>query len=553
MNAEDFETLVSKLEERAHSRPDVVGREMLDLLVLGYGYIALMLTLTAGATLLVAAIVAKTGGIALWWKVIVALTVMVGIILKSLWVEIPPPGGRALEPSEAPELWRRVREIAGALRAPVPRRILLTEDYNASVTQVPRLGIFGFPESYLTLGVPLLHALTPQQADAVLAHEFGHLSASHPKRGLWLYRIGQTWNALQKEMEKNQSAGLILFGSFFAWFLPRLHAYAFVMSRRDEYAADADSARVTSPETAGSALVAMAANFRVATHEVWERIWARAGDEPMPPSESCSTLPALLRERAQRPDLLEHLNVLLAQRASHTDTHPALFDRLRALGVVPDDRAAAGESAARLYAPGRHSAAEHYLGDVAMTFLRESDRAWQERNAEQWRTQHHDIVRTRHEIAALQSRDASLDLPQMLRLMELHLALWDEAAACAVAERILAEHPDAAEAHFVRGRHLLLRGDARGGQWRWTSARPPTACSCSRRSSPTSGTLRAATLRWRASRPSTRCSAKRRPSVRRRRCTMPTTGRSSPRRCSRAFAPPFGGRHPSAPLSSHGR
>lgn len=462
MTDAEFESLVAELEGRANSRPKTVEREMLDLLVVGYGYIFLILAASVAAMALVAALVVKGGGIALWWKLIVMLAVIVGVILKSLWVEMPPPGGRALRPDEAPELWRRVREISGALRAPFPKRILLTAEYNASVTQRPRLGIFGFPESYLTLGVPLLYALTPPQADAVLAHEFGHLSASHPKRGLWLYRIGQTWNALQKEMQKADSAGIVLFGRFFTWFLPRLHAYAFVMSRRDEYAADADAARVTSPEMAASALVAMTAHAPVATHEIWERIWVRAGDEPTPPSESWSSLPSLLSEREQRPDLTAYLSASLAQRASPVDTHPALFDRLRALGAVPDDPAAAAESAARLLQPRQPSAAEHYLGDLAPAFLRECDRTWQEHSAEQWQSQHRVIVDNRHALAALKAGNEAESLPTMLREMQLHFDLWDEASGLAVAERILAAHPDVSEAHFVRGRSLLLRGDASG-------------------------------------------------------------------------------------------
>lgn len=462
MDAAEFEARVAELERRADSRPDAVGREMLDLLVIGYGYILLILLGTVGAIVLIAVLGAKTGGLALWWKVIAVLVVLVGAILKSLWVEIPPPVGRALQPDEAPELWRRVREIAGALRAPFPRRILLIEDYNAAVTQRPRLGIFGFPESYLALGVPLLYALTPQQADAVLAHEFGHLSASHPKRGLWLYRIGQTWNALQQEMEKSRSAGLVLFGSFFAWFLPRLHAYAFVMSRRDEYAADADGARVTSPEAMGAALVAIAASAPVATQEIWGRVWERVGDEPTPPPVSWSSLPSLLRERADRPDLAEHLSRSLAQRASHVDTHPALYDRLRALGVVPDDLAAASQHVTTLLTPGQPSAAEHYLGDLASAFLRECDRTWQERSAAQWQARHHESVRARHDLAALEARDDAQALPHLMKAMELHVGLGEVAAAAAVAERILTEHSDVPEAYFVRGRHRLLQGDEGG-------------------------------------------------------------------------------------------
>jgi Zn-dependent protease with chaperone function len=57
---------------------------------------------------------------------------------------------------------------------------------NASVVQIPRLGVFGWSRNYLTVGVPLLDAVTPEQFEAVLAHELGHLARAHGRFRTWI-------------------------------------------------------------------------------------------------------------------------------------------------------------------------------------------------------------------------------------------------------------------------------------------------------------------------------------------------------------------------------
>jgi Zn-dependent protease with chaperone function len=72
---------------------------------------------------------------------------------------------------------------------------------NAGVQQVPRFGIFG-SRNFLVLGLPLLQAVTPTELRAVVAHELAHLSRSHGRVNVWLYRIRATWGQLLESLEE---------------------------------------------------------------------------------------------------------------------------------------------------------------------------------------------------------------------------------------------------------------------------------------------------------------------------------------------------------------
>src|SRR5207249_200161 len=113
--------------------------------------------------------------------------------------------------------------------------VLLTDDFNAAAAQRPRLGIFGWQENYLLLGLPLMLALTPGQFRSVVAHELGHLSGNHGKFGGWIYRINRTWEQLVERMTQSRSWVSGIFTKFFGWYMPFFEAYSFVLRRQQEY------------------------------------------------------------------------------------------------------------------------------------------------------------------------------------------------------------------------------------------------------------------------------------------------------------------------------
>ncbi len=467
MDQASYQALVASLEADARRDPDGMRRRVFALIALGYGYVFGVLGVILAAIVLVIALAVSTKNIALTWKLLAALFVVAGFILKALWVRATPPEGVRLRPGQAPMLEQRVEEIRAALRAPRPSEIVLTEEFNASVMQIPQLGVFGFPRTYLVLGLPLMYALTPAQFDAVLAHEFGHLSGSHPKRGLWVYRMFRTWHQLMTQMEQSKSWASGLFDRFVHWYVPRLNAYGFVMSRADEYAADADAARVTSAAAIGGALVALELRGRVYERTVWSTVWARADHEPDPPEQSWRAVPQMLREGDAHPERRDWLGAALLARASENDTHPSLHERLHALSLVPPDAKAAVPTAEQLLtsAPLERAAAEHYLPEVAAERLVALDRSWRTEVAAKWRARFQEVQAKRARLTELRASGAASELTEAERLLETGALLSEldgDEAAIAPLEQGIALGPAPAWAHFILGRGLLARGDDAG-------------------------------------------------------------------------------------------
>ena len=141
-------------------------------------------------------------------------------IVRSLWVRLPPPEGRRIGRAEAPQLFDLCELLRKWLRGPRIHRILVTDDFNASIVQISRLGLFGWPRNYLIIGLPLMLAMSPSKFEAVLAHEYGHLAGAHGHFSAWVYRIRQTWERLATTLGERTRWGAFLFAPFFNWYAP---------------------------------------------------------------------------------------------------------------------------------------------------------------------------------------------------------------------------------------------------------------------------------------------------------------------------------------------
>ncbi|MGH9360615.1 MAG: M48 family metallopeptidase, partial [Thermoanaerobaculia bacterium] len=189
MSDAEFEALVGRLEEGALRRPGAYRRKVLGLAVLGYGYVLAVLAILLAALAGLAVLLLRGTGRAAIFKLAAFLAVLVWVVLRALWVRLEPPQGLRLTPERAPRLFAELEGLRQALDAPPLHAVLFNRDFNASIAQVPRLGGLGWHRNFLTLGLPLLQALSPEQLRAVLAHEWGHLSRTHGRFGAWIYRI----------------------------------------------------------------------------------------------------------------------------------------------------------------------------------------------------------------------------------------------------------------------------------------------------------------------------------------------------------------------------
>ena len=462
MDPARYEQLVKELEAVASSSPGSLKLRVRLLVALGYAYVLLVLgLLIAAAILLVWLLVNAHGGGLI--KLVVPLLALIAVIGKSLRVRVEPPEGRTLERGRAPALDARVEQIRSELAAPAANHVVLTDDFNAAVMQVPRFGIFGFPRTYLVLGVPLMLCLTREQFDAVLAHEFGHLSGSHPKLGLWVFRMSRTWNQLLSQLETRRSWGRRLFEGFIRWYAPRLQAYGFVMSRRDEYEADADAARVTSPEAMGAALVGTQVGERALHEHFWRPIWRTAAETPSPPTAVWAKMGDVWRTPLAPEVRTEWLGTALARRASSDDTHPSLRERLTALGLVERDGSRI-DRLPTLATAGAPSAAEHYLGDLTAEMLSSFDVDWRLSVGERWRERHEEMKALRELLARLdeQRRRAPLGPVELWQRANACNDLGETDDAIRAFRELVALEPSHVRGHFLLGALLLAEGDVAG-------------------------------------------------------------------------------------------
>ena len=234
----------------------LLGLLILALLLGGMG-LGLLLLLGVGAA------VAFSGGAALilllkLGKLLALLLIPFWYLLKSsvqaLFVRLPKPRGQEVTRAQAPALFAAIDAMRSRMKGPPVHHVLVVDEVNAAIVQRPLLGLVGWPRNYLLLGLPLLESLPPEEALAVVAHEYGHLAGSHASFGAYIYRLRNTWATIQAHAEHLQGwLGRALL-PLVRWFSPYFNAYTFVLARANEYEADAASAELVGANAAARAL-----------------------------------------------------------------------------------------------------------------------------------------------------------------------------------------------------------------------------------------------------------------------------------------------------------
>ncbi|HYP01633.1 MAG TPA: M48 family metalloprotease, partial [Pyrinomonadaceae bacterium] len=387
MTNEQFDEMVVRLEHLARTEPAKYRSRVALLALLGYAYIAFVLAVLLALSLIMFGLALGYGK--LNYLVIKAgwiLLVLAAVVIRSLWVKQSPPEGFELKRDDAPRLFDLIDELTAALGAPRIHHVLMLDFFNAAVVQVPRFGFFGGYKNYLLLGLPDMQACPPAQFRATLAHELGHLSGNHGRFTAWVYRLRRTWGQLLTRLEADGRWGSSIFTIFFNWYAPYFQAYSFVLARKHEYEADEAAARLTGAQNVAEMLIDTRLKGYYLEESYWPEIYRRAETEPHPTADVYANLPLTLREPLAREAVARGLELALEQKTDSVDTHPALADRLRALGYPAQNGSGVDPDWAKHYQPAvvEESAADFYLGRHAQTLVVQFDRAWQEGVAEKW-------------------------------------------------------------------------------------------------------------------------------------------------------------------------
>jgi len=456
-----FDKLIQKLETFASQQPPIYRLHVALLAVLGYAYIFLILAATIALLAGVVLLMLNTKSLhSSALKAVIVLVAIAIVLLRSLWVTSSSPTGLVLSRKDVPSLFCLVDDISSKLQAPKFHHILLTTDFRAGVVQRPRLGLFGWHQNYLIVGLPLMLALPPEQFRAVLAHELGHISGNHSFFDAWIYRQRLAWERIEEEFGQggNESSGFI-FQRFLQWYIPFFDAYSFVLARLDEYEADKCAVEVAGVETSAKMLMNLKVKARFLENYFWSDIYEQVHTEIEPPKTSYTDMQKALSQGIPLREASIYLAQSLAEKTNNEDTHPCLTDRLKALGFTPGVQEELAVSA-----PIRLSAAQEYLGDSLEKFRDDFSQAWCEKIATPWRQKYAEVQQSWDILDNLNAKAErqQLSLGEATTRALLTFELEGEEAVVPVLREVLKINSQHVSANYLLGQILLRYDDASG-------------------------------------------------------------------------------------------
>jgi hypothetical protein len=432
MDRADFVHLVRLSEHASADDSARYRRNVAAFAALGYAWVMACLALAIGIIAWVA-LAAGRGrfGFSRGWLLLFAFGLL-WATLRALWVRFDEPDGRELSRADAPALFEALDRIRKKIKGPPVHRVYLDDEFNASIRQVPRFGLFGGAVNSLSIGLPLLMMLDRRRLLSVLAHEYGHLRGNHGKLSAWIYRTRLSWLKLDASLQRDESVMALVSQAFFRWYFPRFAARTFALARQDEYEADRISGRLLGTPVAAAALTEIAIKGNWYANEFWASHWARAEREPQPPGPFKA-----LRELAATPPSNEFARQALREAMRRVsdldDTHPVLRDRLEALGqkaVVP---------------PWSTEPALGMLADSAK-WIEHFDNQWRRAHASDWKQHHAHRARIRERIELLAARGERNTPDEMVEWADSERRLDPAAPVRERYERVLRlapEHPGA--------------------------------------------------------------------------------------------------------------
>ena len=364
------------------------------------------------------------------WRVLLAMTAA-GLLwssLRALWLRLEAPDGIEITAEDAPALFEALARIRKRIKGPPIHKVILDDAFNASITQIPRFGLFGGARNYLAIGAPLMFALDRSRFLAVLAHEYGHLRGDHGVMSAWIYRTRVTWFKLHNAMRHSDSFASMLSHSFFRWYFPRFSARTFALARQDEYEADSIAGKLLSSDTMGASLVEIEVKGAWLRNEFWRRHWLKAATNaaPVGPFKEMS---ALLAAPPEAEFAAKALQDALRRISDIDDTHPVLRDRLQALQQKPNLPAWSASTATKL------------LGPKAGTWVAGLDRQWCKDNRQAWSQHYAYLGRMRERAQSLLDSVQRNSADELVELAQLQRRLDPAAGVQAFYERALRLSP----------------------------------------------------------------------------------------------------------------
>lgn len=458
MDRDEYEGLIRSCEAEAQNAPVAYRGKV--ILISGAAYVALFAFLVAAAWLIYLLFTTSAGRYHVRSMIFAAMATLLMlpvffVVLRMFFMRLQPPAGRVLTRQEAPQLFAVLDGMRKKLKGPPIHRVLVDREFNASISQVPRWGLFGGHTNHLVLGLPYLLAMTPKEMLATVAHEYGHLCGNHGKIGAWIYRQRRTFGALREQVDAGAQDNAIygVMAAALDRFAPYYNAYTFVLSRQDEYEADLTASELAGADANASGLIRGELLGRWVREQFWPKFYRQAETRPQPAFKPFGAMRTAFGASYDQWATRERLAGAWREKSDLHDTHPCLRDRIEATAQP-----------AALPPPVDVTAAAALLGATAKRLIEEFDQAWWHEEKKRWEARYNYCVRARERLRELSPRPlGTLALHDLQELALLLAELESPAASKPVLEHLLRQPggPFPKAAYFY-GRILLEEKNDRG-------------------------------------------------------------------------------------------
>ena len=458
MEKQNYETLVWSLQSEAQDIPGVFRTKV--VLISLFAYLVLFGLLAVLLTGVYFMFTLAQGNGHTFFKIVFASWILaaapiVWLTLRMFISPIPVPEGREVTEVEAPKLFSMISNLRERFQAAPIHHVLVTKEFNAAIAQCPRFGLFGGYRNYLILGLPLLEALSAEELLAVVAHEYGHLSGGHGKLSRWIYRQRSTFDALYEHAQARRDNNAVngILAGMLDWFAPYYNAYTFVLSRQNEYEADAKARAIAGAEAGASALIRTSLLANWLHGSFWPKLYAQSTQHETPPFMPYASMRKLLMMTMDEWATKERLNEAWKAESDVYDTHPCLNERVTAM-----------EQKAFLPAMPKTCAADSLLGGFAQVLVRDFDSEWWSEEKDKWQKYYRRYSRSKTRIAELEQQPVSaLSVSDAQELALLLVEFRSVKAAKYVLEDLVRRPGDRyPKPVYFYGRSLLDEGDAKG-------------------------------------------------------------------------------------------
>lgn len=437
-----FIAQVKAVEARAKADPNWLKGKTIRLALLGYavvlGSILLMIPVGIG---LGAVVVILTGGNAGAAKLAFILAaVPIGFAWhmgRSLLFGADEQSGIEVTKKDCPALFAMLEKICEKANGPMFNHVFIDNQMNASVGRSGGMfGFFGMGPVVLTIGLPLMQSQTQKQLAAVIGHEYGHVAAKDNALGHWVYRIRNSWLALDDKLRFEHLWYVLKLNRFYEWFMSLFSAHSFVLSRQCEYEADAFSARIVGKEAMAESLSSLVVYGDKYDGAFWDGVWRKSdGGTNIQDVQPYADVPVFFNDIG---DVSQAVESALKIETGYTATHPSISDRLAALGQgfkLPE-------------APGDKSAAR-LLGQMEQKLIKYYNDEWQTAAGEHWDRRREERQHWQSRYAALKDKPLSdLGDDDLRELVSAASRMEDDPLFYRASQEVLRRHPDNAGAEM---------------------------------------------------------------------------------------------------------